>query len=167
MRTTDVLVEGLQFRAAGKDGGALPAFPVGQVLGVPHHPAGDPAASWWCGWENAGTSAASGAQVAADDLVAPAVAEVLKLSKQLDGVGVPFGPELVQVGLVGVELAGPGLAPAGQELFGDCRVRVTPPKTRHSFPKGTKIANGDRGVTGCQWRVLSWISGAGKRHHDQ
>nr|WP_234477518.1 hypothetical protein [Streptomyces sp. MBT65] len=45
----DVLVEGLQLRAVGRQGDDLLAFSVGQLLGVPHHPAGDPADSWWCG----------------------------------------------------------------------------------------------------------------------
>ncbi len=39
---------------------------------------------------------------------------------QLDGIYLPLGPAFIQVGLVGVELAGPGLTPPGQQLFGDC-----------------------------------------------
>ncbi|GAA3905738.1 hypothetical protein GCM10022207_88880 [Streptomyces lannensis] len=119
--TADVRVKGLQLRAVGEDSGELLVFLVAQALGESHHPAGDPADSRWCGWDDTDASPAPRSQVVTDDLVAPAISEGSEFGVQLDGVGVSFGPAFVQMGLVGVELAGPGLVPTGQQLFGDCR----------------------------------------------
>ena len=112
--TADVRVKGLQLRTVSEDSSEPLAFFVAQALGVSHHPAGDPADSRWRGWDDTDASPAPRWQVVTDDLVAPEIAEGLDFGMELvDGVGVSFGPAFVQVGLVGVELAGPGLVSSG------------------------------------------------------
>ncbi|GGN81429.1 hypothetical protein GCM10011579_067990 [Streptomyces albiflavescens] len=107
-------IEGGEFWALGEEGGELRAFFVAQVVGVAHHPAGDLPDARWCRGDNTDASAAPRPQAVADRLVAAAVAELLELGVEMDRVGESCCPAFVQVGLVGVELAGPGLATPAQ-----------------------------------------------------
>lgn len=115
-----------EFRAMSEDLGQLPTLTLREPVGVTHDPPGDLPNRWRRGPDDADAASASWPQVVTDDLVAAAVAEGLELGVELDRVGESVRPAFVQVGLVRVELAGPWLPPAAEQLLWSCRAGTSP-----------------------------------------
>jgi hypothetical protein len=89
----------------------------------------------------------------------------LELGMQMDRVGVPFGPAFVQVGLVGVELAGPGLASSAQQLFGDrCASGAADGVAAHVQFPGDLADAMSLGQQGMDGRVAFADAGLDRRH---
>lgn len=115
---SDESARGIEFGTEGEDSGQLLPVFVPEPVGMAHHPSSDLADTWWCRADDADALPAAWPEVVADGLVVAPVAELLELGVQMDGVRAALGPAFIQVWLVGIKLAGPGLTSSGQQLFG-------------------------------------------------
>lgn len=116
-KAADETVGRREFRATGEDFGQLFALAFRDAVGVTHDPPGDLPESWWRGPDDADTASAPRPQIVTDDLIVAPVAQLFELCVQVNGIGVALCPAPVQLGLVRVQLAGPGLPPTAEQLL--------------------------------------------------
>jgi len=103
---------GVEFGAAGQDLLEPQRVSLGEVVGIGHDPAGNPARfGWWqcrrCLGRRCGGGGAEGVQVTADGLHAAVPAQGLQLGVQAGGVVAALVPASVHIRFEPVQSAGP------------------------------------------------------------